>query len=421
MKKKFKSKLILLFVCLASLFLFGGCSLGESLDEVIANRDLKAQVTYYSNGGTFEGTPDKKEMYFTAGSKALDIGNITPTSGTVEITRSNYVFGGWYYAVLDDEGKPVYEDEEKKVLKLGEAVDFSVALQEGDHWFLVAKWSANVKVEVRLSIDDKTASIPAEVKEGEEPVSYQHGDLIITRAYDTRDEVVNPGDGKAPFKHIGKDFTFVEYYTDEACSQLVQWPIKKQENDVVIYAKYIKGDWNVVRTAKDVGDMFNSITAGERYWLVKDIDASSRTIVAKSVFEGEIQGNGHTVSGLKVQKSKITAGSTVSLFGDIGSAAVVENLTLADLTITYSLQSSPVGLYFVCSSIAEGATITNVKLSGTMTVTKAEDHIVTSLTEGYGACLFGGFASDAAYLEGTENKGFTVEGNPADFITVNNL
>lgn len=413
MKKKQKSKWIVLLASLASVFLLGGCSLGESFEEVLENRKLVAQVTYYSNGGTFEGTPDKKDMYYGEGAKALNIGVVNPMSGTVEITRNNYVFDGWYYAVLDEQGNPVYEDEATKTYKLGDKVDFAVALKKGDHWIVVAKWLATVKVNVVL-VCDGDATIPVKVKDGEEALSYKNGDVVETRPYNTADQVVNPGDGKAPFTVDGKDYTFVEYYADEACTKLVQWPIEKQETDVTIYAKYIKGEWEVVRTAKSVSDMFNQITASKRYWLVKDIDASGRKIAAKTSFEGEIQGNGFKISNLSVQKSKITGGSTVSLFGDVGATAVIENLTLDGLTIEYSLQSSPVSVYFAFSSIAEGAKIANVKLSGTMTVTKSADHILTT-------GLYGGYVSDADYTEQSQGKGFVVEGNPEEFIKINIL
>ncbi len=417
MRRKQKGKWILFLAALAAVFMLGGCSLGETFEEALANRNLTAQVTYYSNGGTFEGTPDKKNMYYQSGSKALNIGVVNPTSGSVEITRKNYVFDGWYYAVLDDNGAPVYENEATKTYKLGEKVDFSIPLEKGDHWIVVAKWLASVKVNVVLACD-ADAEIPVKVKAGEEAKSYKNGDVVATRAYDTKDEVVNPGDGKAPFNVDGKDYTFVEYYADEACTSLVSWPITKQETDVTVYAKYIKGEWEVVRTKNDVRSMFNSSTAGVRYWLTKDVDASKITIGAKTSFNSEIQGNGYTISNLTVQKSQITAGSTVSLFGEIQSTAVIENLTLDGLTFNYSIQSAPVNLYFVFTSIAEGATVNGVKLSGKMTVTKGEDRIIANFAGGYKNCLFGGYATDAEYLSQTENKGFTVEGDPEEFIQI---
>ena len=120
MMKKQKSKLIVLFASMVAAFMLGGCSFGETFEEVLAGKELDAQVTYYSNGGEFEGSSNKKDMYYKSGVKALNIGVDSVTNGTAQISRKNYQFGGWYYAVLDEEGNPIYEDEEKKTYKLGE-------------------------------------------------------------------------------------------------------------------------------------------------------------------------------------------------------------------------------------------------------------------------------------------------------------
>ena len=56
-----------------------------------------------------------------------------------------------------------------------------------------------------------------------------------------------------------------------------------------------------------------------------------------------------------------------------------------------------------------------------MTITKAEDHLITTIVNGYDNCLYGGFASDANYIEQTNGKGFIVEGDAEDCITIKNL
>ena len=420
MKKKLKGRLIVLFASVAAAFMLGGCSFGESFEDVLANNNLKAQVTYYSNGGEFEGSSNKKDMYYKSGAKALNIGEDSVTNGTAQITRANYHFGGWYYAVLDKDGNPVYEDEAKKTYKLGDPVDFSKPLQEGDHWIIVAAWLADVKVNVML-VCDEGLSIPVEVEEGQQAVTYKKGDIVETRAYSTADVVVNPGDGKAPFDFDKSAYTFVDYYADEACTQPVQWPIQRQDTDVTIYAKYLQGKWEVIRSVKDATDMFNNITTGKRYYLARNVDLSGKKVAAKTVFDGEIQGNGFKLSNLTIVKSKITGGSKVSLFGDIQDGAVIENLTLDNLTFSYSLQSAPVEIYFVFTSLAQAAKISNVKLSGEITISKAETHIVTNLASGYNHCLFGGYTTDEEYLTATNGKGFTVEGDPETYIIIDNL
>ncbi len=413
MKKNKKSKWILLMACLASLFMLGGCTVRESLEDALTSRDLTAQVTYYSNGGEFEGTPDRKDMYYKDGSKALNIGVVNPSNGTASISRNNYDFAGWYYAVLDSEGNPTFEDSEKKVYKLGEKVDFSKVLQSGDHWQVVAKWSMKVVLNVKLVLEDVNAEIPVEVKEGEEARSYKHGDIVQTRQYSTAGQIVNPKDGTEPFKKKGSGYTFVEYYMDEACTQLVPWPLTKGESqteDAVIYAKYIEGDWTVIRNYMDVNTMFSSFGQGKKFFVAKDVDASKVTYSPQTNanFVDEIQGNGCTISNLKVANGSLKAGAAVSLFGDIAATAKIENLKLSDLKVEYTFQTSPVEMYFAFTSIASGATIANVQLSGTMKV-KGPSNDFT-------ARLYGGYESDDAYLTESQNNGFKVEGTAEDVI-----
>ena len=54
MKRTFKNILMILLIVLASLLVFGGCTLKPTLDDVLDEFELVAQVTYSANGGAFE-------------------------------------------------------------------------------------------------------------------------------------------------------------------------------------------------------------------------------------------------------------------------------------------------------------------------------------------------------------------------------
>ncbi len=418
MKKNKKSKWILLLAVLASLFTIAGCSVGETLDNALSSRNLTAQVTYYSNGGEFEGTPDRKDMYYQDGSKALNIGVVNPLNGTATVARNNYEFDGWYFAVLDENGNPEYADEAKTTYKLGGKVDFSVPLKAGDHWQLVAKWSMHVMLQIKLAIAEEGAEIPAAVKEGQPAVSYKHGDKLQTRQYNAADRVPSPDYAKEPFEKQGNDYTFVDYYTDEACTKPVVWPIEKEEGqteDAVIYAKYIKGSWKVLRDDSDVSDMFSAFGEGNKYYLARDINATLANYipVADGSFNDEIQGNGYTIKGLNVTRTELAPPEqTVSLFGKIKASARIENLKLTDLVINYGIKTCPVQAYFVFTEMEAGATIKNVTLSGSMTIAKPSGETVAKR-------LYGGdYATDEAYLQATENNGFVVEGTAEEVIKI---
>ena len=128
--------------------------MGSTLNDVKKDYKLTAQVTYYANGGAFNNSKTQKDMYYTAGSKALNIGVVNPTSGSVSISNSKGEFGGWYFIALDENGAPIAEDEENGLYKLtDEAVDFTKALQEGDHWIIGAKWKSLTNLKVQIVVN----------------------------------------------------------------------------------------------------------------------------------------------------------------------------------------------------------------------------------------------------------------------------
>ena len=75
MKRKLKRSLILVFLALASLFIFAGCSFRYTTrQDVIDDYDLEAAVTYYANGGVFENNLDTKTIDYVSGQPAINIG-----------------------------------------------------------------------------------------------------------------------------------------------------------------------------------------------------------------------------------------------------------------------------------------------------------------------------------------------------------
>ena len=143
MKGKMKAKLIAFFTAILALFVFAGCSMGESLEEVLETRDLSPRVTYYANGGLFESNNGVKDLYYPTGAKALDIGKINPTSGSISISRSGFEIVGWCIAEQ--------VDEETGLCTLGDEWDFTTQLKEGEHIKLAAKWRALVGLQVVMA------------------------------------------------------------------------------------------------------------------------------------------------------------------------------------------------------------------------------------------------------------------------------
>ncbi|MBE7086538.1 MAG: hypothetical protein E7366_05260 [Clostridiales bacterium] len=426
MKRKFKNKLLIILTVLASLFIFGGCTLGETFEEILSTRDLNPYVTYYANGGIFEDKKSEKNIYYKIGSGVLNIAETSnTTSGTVKVNRDGYTLLGWYFVELDEEGKPIFEDEEKGLYKLGEPVDFKKTLVKDEHWIIAADWQPMTKVNVVLAVEEGK-TLPVATEDGEK--MFKNGDVIGSIEYDTTGNAYDVGE---IVEVKDKAFTFIKYYADAACTQTVSWPLKPLDTDDTVYAKYIEGDWTLVSSAKDVRTMFSKTGAKERYWILNDIDCKGSAITSATTFAAEVQGNGFTISNFKVIKGEISSGAVVALFGNITATAKLENVTFANVSMEYTVKSGPLNIYFAYASLDDAATVTNVSLQGKMTIKKSDKIRVLNMmdisasydddgdgnydrfdyTYRYDNALFGGVEKDEE-----ANAGFKVEGKAEEIV-----
>lgn len=429
MRRKIKAKWIAFLTAILSLFVFVGCSMGESLDEVLETRDLNPCVTYYANGGLFESNSAKKQLYYSVGAKALDIGKINPTSGSVSVKRDGFELVGWCEV---EEGNVL--DEEKGFCELGDEWDFTTQLQEGDDIILAAKWRALVGLQVVMVCDEGSAVAVGKKVENDATLkgeTFQDGDVIGEIAYDSKDSISSAATPDTRlFTVKDKTHTFYGYYWDKECTKEIAWPIQRGEEQQTVYAKYIKGDWTFVKTADDVYKMFNALKGGAKksYWLCNDVVyTKSVALDGMTSFAGEIQGNGYTISGLKFNKSLTQGVNKFSIFGDIKETAKISDLTLENVSVSLKLRPNiHTQVYLVFTSMATGATVSNVTIAMAETDglvidgpdTSFVDNINGTGTENYESCLYGGYEADAEYIAESAGQGFTVMGAPAEFITI---
>ncbi len=376
MRKKLKCKLIALGAALASLFILGGCKLGESLADVKTKYALTSQVTYYANGGLFEQTKSVKNLYYKADSKAIDI---TPDSkiANISLKYDGFDFLAWYHAETDENGEIVYADEEKTVPVMSDTpADFSKPLENGEHWTLVADWAKQARVNFILVSDDLA---DGESVKFDDDKSVANEELILERKFEGDSlKEIDEDTNLVPAEDSG--YTFVHLYKDKDCtpeSLMTEddWPIARTETDVNLYAKYIKGDWEIVETAKDVRDMFSGFSSSKmRYYQIADIDCLDMQTAPKTSFECEWQGNGFKIKNLTVKKESIGNNSTVSFFGEIAATAKIENVTFENINVQYITalegenKTFSINTYLLFESIKAGAAVQNVKFDGNMRV-----------------------------------------------------
>ncbi len=452
MKNKLKRKLIILFITLAALFLFGGCSFGTTLEEIKSDWNLTARVTYYANGGELNGTPDIADMHYKEGQKPINIGKVGTSDGTLTIKRANYEFEGWYHAVdvtesTDKDGNTVYTPKynaELKSYELGEEVDFTKPLSKDEHLHFVAKWVPTVKVDVILVCEEGLEGVTGKPTGSSQEVFIENGKPIYYREY--QQGKCDDPQNRPPFSSVKEEnkkatATFVGYYKNIECTEAVEWPLRlaegQTENDVY-YAKYVKGDWNMLRTPDDVKEMFlyDRDTKAANYYLLNDIDMKDTPIACNGAdyreeFNGTLKSyqGSYTISNLKITLSAIESGSKISLFGKLGATAVMENVTFENISLEYSFKSNAeVEVYFVFSSIhsAAIANIKNIKINGAMNITVGSsgaviDNIQKGESYSYEHCLFGGnsYTTDEEYLAAAPHSFIVNDGNAAEsFITI---
>ncbi len=410
MRRRLKRAMLLLLAALASLLMFVGCELGMTKEDALNAYDLKASVTYYANGGDFGNGNTKKEIWYAANSRPLNIGvDLMPSGTSINLKYDKHDFGGWYHLAVNEEGNPIVNTETGLCeLDMTKPVDFSTAiLLENDAWYLGALWNAKAKVRVRLLSDGIITD-----KSGTEFDPTSDTDIKVSDYVSTNDYKTQLNVGKSPIDLASNSaYQFVGYYSDPEAEKPIVEELRQQEGqteDVIIYAKYISKEWTVVKSAADVKNMImlNMKAADKKFYVARDIDMS--TVAPFAVSNGvdvaaTIEGNGFTISNLSIAKTKITA--DFALFGNVKSTAVMRNLTFENLVVECGVNSQ-VNVYFVCLGIEDGATIENITLSGSMEVGGTGG--ARNFENDFNSCMFGGFATDETYE--TENpNGFKVE------------
>ena len=306
---------------------------------------------------------------------------------------------------------------------LTQEVDFEKSpMIEGEHRYYAAKWLTKTKVKVILAVDDQSAKVAIDKQQlkGDyfspvlEKDTVSHGDEIMSFSYDGATGTLPSISAKFPVKDNA--YTFIGYYADEACTKPVSWPIQEEETDVCIYAKYITGNWTIVNSTNGVKQMFNQMgNAKARFYLTNDIDCSSLSGVIKPVRKVacELQGNGFALKDLNVIRPNDDASKT-SIFGEITSTAVLNNVRFENLTFEckFSKAQDTENYYYLFNVLDKSAKITNVAISGKMMMYNDDrtDILLSNLQEPRTNYLFGGYATDEAYFTESNGAGFSVIG-----------
>ncbi|MBQ8374063.1 MAG: hypothetical protein IJX98_00620 [Clostridia bacterium] len=433
MTKKIKNIILSALVCLFTGALLTACNSAQTKQDIMDEYDLTTTVTYYANGGDLGMGSTQKTLYYAGSQLALNIGEQTTSSGTVQISRGNYEFLGWYLIATNEDGSLKTqvnpESNQTEYVLTDEKMDFSSPVGEHRTYCIGAKWQRIEVVKVYM-LCGESETIQAEVWEtnddGEAQAvlkSYQNGSHILDYSYDKGKDVMTEITA-GPLEN-SMYLTFVAYYADAAGTTPVSWPIEKRGDgtSVEIYAKYLPEVWSILKTKEDVkNNLFLSTFAGKAY-LLNDIDCSGLTVSRISKFSGTLEGNRHTISNLNVsysltvQNDKLS--SKVAAFGAFTEKAVMRDIKIENMTVQFTVASSSIQLpeaYYFASEIASAESFENVTIEGGgLTMLQQSDGAFNNAqaTEKY---LFGGtHETDEAFLASCAGKITVTDGKQPTF------
>lgn len=400
--KKIIKTFILAALLIISMLCLSACSDNWEAPYASLDQDgYNVSVRFDANGGMFAGTSDVSvvDVYSLAGGAAGSDGSVSfyllspdnelRAQGAYSISKNGYFLAGWYTertlrvdengTPLDEYGVPTSESGREQGYTYGGLWNFEedqlTVPANGDYsaespvLTLYAAWVPYINYDFyAVNTADGTSEYISTV---------QNIDLIIPEWSEKT--------GKLDMNDFPEldGFTFDAAYLNEDLSQPLSQTISGKESyvdyetatvsteSVAIYTTWMEGNWFKIYTAEQ---FYNNTRLDGNYLICADLDFAdyvwSPTFV-KGKFAGKIYGNGHTISNLNVTQadnSQVYAG----LFGTLESGAVIEDLTLDNVSFTIAAGSRMQGATFglLAGSISADASLSNVTVNGTMYISE---------------------------------------------------
>lgn len=446
MSKRLKLLVAIIIGSIAAACCAVGCSIGQPGREEVLATYQGGHVTYYANGGNFNKNKAivVRDMYF----KDADVPffDMPDLEGEIFVSRGSYDFMGWYlpaiypegdehageimytytyevspknyktvpaYAKLNEDGSPAINKTDSRPLFYIDGSDETILEEDivvvadttkpinsertigaDEHLIVCANWKPSLRFEYRLAVEEDGDYVY-------DKVTYHKNDVIMTSPFG-RKETNNPGQtATISFKGM----TFVGNYKDANCTNLAKDDYKRADcegTDVItIWAKFIKGDWTIVKDTDGVKEMFSSLYDENRsFYLVDDIALSDNTTLnTVTNCYATIDGNGHTISNLKFSSSSISSGANIApVFGIIYKSAKIKNLTLSGINIDITCKGS-MTFHAICKAIETGATLENLTIENIKAKISLPGSVINAQDGNRNAWIFGSNrGTDAAFL-----------------------
>lgn len=356
---------------------FTGCSAEPTPYETNNDKGYTVSVKYDANGGIFTTNTSVIVDSFNAaaiadGDSAAEIALLSPDDAArgndaFRAVNNGYFLAGWYrerYEATDEDGNTSYTysgkwDFATDRLQVDPSGTYS---SEEPVMTLYAAWVPLFEV----SFYDRAS-----------------GELVESYTYDptTADVLQMPAWDKETgaiemYEFPERDgYTFEKAYLDAKGKKAVTTDtithtgVIDYENGTAsgrvmnLYVDYTEGEWYRIYTAEQFSD---NASVGGCYEIMADLDFADEiwpTSLMYGNFTGIIHGNGHTIRNVTFEQtnnSKINAG----LFGNLTETAVIDGLTLDNITFTLKAGTRMVDASFglFAGKIAGDARLTDISI-----------------------------------------------------------
>lgn len=361
-----KRRKLFLSIVLSALALFGlfglvACSNNVTVED-IKNLGFPVTVQYDYQGGE----SNNKQSVTILVAENSKIPSARNDQGAIGIPlKTGYSFKGFNLAVLDEDGKPVL-DENNKMIPSDTEWNFETDRVTDKDVYLCATYWDNYKITLHYgsgTTDDITRSFDISRTQDGNPNKLFESNLKV------------------------ENYTFLSYEFDGAEGRKVidKFPYDLKSADFEkstdkltahVYGDAIKGNYSVIRTANDL--LGAPIGEEVNYYLLNDIDLegaeyNDQTAYTKlpKVYSGKFVGNNHKISNLTLNLDTLdTTYTDFGLFRSLGGKAEITDVTFENVVINTDLSDKTVTAYnlgMLAGQVSGGAKVNNV------TITTAEE------------------------------------------------
>ena len=353
---KFRKPILAIILVLSALCLSLLCLTGCDDTDIYANR---VKVVFKLEGGTYRST--QSDVVYYLGEKdgtSKKIYDPVSVSGE-KMINAEYKFVGWFRDRIEDGDKVVYRNK----------WDFELDRVGDDGITLYACWR-RYTYNVCYRDDDGSLVVLGEytVSEGE-PFEY-YDNYASNRTGYTSLDIYRTESGEMwdeNFTHPGGD----------------------EDLAVNVVVEYLKGDYKLVRTARELRASRNG-----NIYLMNDIDFGGEKFAGFGNYRGTFNGNGYTIKNFSLDyasgRDGLVSNSNLendgnhngrnllvlSLFGNV-DGATVENVKFENVTFDVNTTfTTTAGIYVAPLALtAKSSVFKNVSFGGTLTLTNLPSNL----------------------------------------------